>query len=318
METEQSTIRVLLIEDDEDDYLLAREYLAEPDSHVKYALDWAKTYQAGLEQIQRDEHDVYLVDYRLGEGSGLDLLQEAIRAGCQAPIIIITGQTDREIDRAALQAGAADYLVKGRMDGQLLERAIRYALERSRLLNEIRELSMRDTLTGLYNRREFHRFLAYELVKCRRYGRPLALLMMDIDHFKDINDRFGHRVGDEILRHITSVLLSNVRTCDLLARYGGDEFSVVLPETSGSQAWQGAERLRNGIEVETIPVNYQNDRIENIHVTLSLGVAEFPQDAGSGDALIEAADQALYLAKQQGRNRVVCFNVEQQNGKGAK
>jgi len=319
VELEQTTIRVLLIEDDEDDYLLVREYLAELDVYSKYELEWEKTYQAGQEQIQRNEHDIYLIDHYLGEGSGLDLLQEAIRAGCQAPIIMITGQTDREIDRAAMMAGAADYLVKGRMDGQLLERTIRYALEHSRLLKKILELAVRDTLTGLYNRRELHRFLDYELENCQRYGHPLSLLMVDIDHFKDINDRFGHRTGDEILQNTAQVLLSNARTCDLMARYGGDEFTIVMPETSAGQARQGAERLRKVIEARPIKVNCEKGSSKDLKVTISIGMAVYPGAAGTGDeriagsgnALIEAADQALYQAKRQGCNRVVCFHVEQ-------
>ena len=114
-----------------------------------FHLDWVQTYQAGLKEIERGDHDVYLIDHYLGAYSGLDLLKEAVQAGCQAPLIIVTAQSDREIDQAALKAGAMDYLVKGKLDGQLLERSIRYALERNRLLTKIRELAVRDALTGL-------------------------------------------------------------------------------------------------------------------------------------------------------------------------
>jgi diguanylate cyclase (GGDEF)-like protein len=314
MEPEQKTIRALLIEDDEDDYLVTREYLAKLGDHEKYALDWEKTYQAGLEQIRRDEYDIYLVDYCLGEGSGLDLLQEASRAGRQAPIIMITGHTNPEIDHAAMMSGAADYLVKGQINEQILKRAIRYALERNRLLKEIHELAVRDALTGLYNRREFHHFLENELAKCQRYSRPLSLLMMDIDHFKDINDRFGHRTGDEVLQHIAHVLLSKVRSCDMLARYGGDEFSMVMPETSASHARQGAERLRKGVEARPIKVNYEKELSKNVNVTISIGVTAYPGDAGSVDVLIESADKALYHAKSLGCNRVVGFYEERAKG----
>src|SRR4030067_2660107 len=122
---------------------------------------------------------------------------------------MFTAHSDREIDQAALLAGATDYLVKGRMDGQLLDRSIRYALERNRLLREIRELAVRDALTGLYNRRELHRFLDYEHIKSTRYNHPISLMMMDVDHFKKVNDRLGHQMGDKVLCQVAKVLLTN-------------------------------------------------------------------------------------------------------------
>jgi two-component system cell cycle response regulator len=312
MEPESKTIRILLIEDDEDDYLILRDCLMENDNHAKYKLDWVRTYRSGLKQIQRARHDIYLIDYYLVGNLGLDLLKEAIQAGCQAPILIITGQSDREIDQAALMAGAMDYLVKGKTDGQLLERSIRYALERNRLLKQIRELAVRDALTGLYNRRELHRFLDYELIKSRRYKHPFSLLLMDIDNFKQINDRYGHRIGDEILQRVAQVLISGVRGCDLPARYGGDEFIIVLPETPADQAWYGAERLRKAVEALSIQVTDENGYSEKIEITISTGVTEFPGDANSEEMLIEGADQALYQAKHRGCNQVIRFQVEQE------
>lgn len=305
--------KILLIEDDEDDFILTRDLLAEIDKG-KFHLDWARTYQDGMKQIQTGLHDVYLVDYHLGADDGLQLLRHAVQSGSQAAIIMLTGQADPEIDMAAMQAGAADYLVKGHINGELLDRAIRYALERSRLLKEISELAARDAITGLYNRRELHRFLDYELERSKRYDRPLSYVMIDIDRFKEINDRFGHHAGDEALRQIAQALSSHYRTTDLLARFGGDEFAVVMTETSADVARQGGERLRKVVEAKTIQVNRENDPIENLKVTLSLGVAEYPGDADSSESLIEAADQALYEAKRQGRNRVVRFRAGQAKG----
>ena len=317
MELEPKTIHLLFIDDDEDDYLILQGYLTGLSGQEKYVLDWAQTYQAGLLHIQRAKHDIYLIDHYLGEFSGLDLLKEAIQAGCQAPIIIVTGKSDREIDQAALMAGAMDYLVKDQMDGQLLERSIRYALERNRLLKNIRELAVRDSLTGLYNRRELHRFLDYELIKSQRYNHRFSILMMDIDHFKEINDRFGHRTGDEVIQQVAKVLLNNTRGCDLPARYGGDEFITVLPETSANQAWCGAERLRKRVEALSFQVINENSMSEKIEITISTGVAEYQGDAISGEALIDLADQALYQAKRFGCNQVVRFNAEQKKERGS-
>lgn len=307
MEADLKSIRILLIDDDKDDYQILRDDLLEIQGKAWYELDWVDSYQAGLEQILRCEHDIYLVDNYLGNDSGLDLLQEAIQAGCQEPIIMITGRSDPEIDHAALMAGATDFLIKGQIDGQLLERSIRYALERNRLLKHIRDLAVRDALTGLYNLRELNRFLDYEIVKSKRYNHPFSLLMIDVDHFKAVNDHYGHRVGDGILHQVAEALLSNVRGCDLPARYGGDEFTIVLPETPARQGWQGGERLRKIVEALPIQVTNKSGAMEKINVTVSIGVAEFPYDANSVDALVEYADQALYQAKRQGCNRVVRY-----------
>lgn len=310
---QQPSTKILLIEDDQDDFILTRDLLSEVDSG-HYHLDWVQTYNDGLKQIEAAAHDVYLIDYRLGKEDGLQLLRQAVQSGVQAPIIMLTGQTDRDIDLAAMQAGAADYLIKGRIDGQLLDRAIRYAQERSRLLKEIRELAVHDALTGLYNRREFNRFLEYELDRSRRYKRLLSFVLMDIDYFKNVNDQYGHQVGDEVLKQLSQVAHSHSRTSDLLARYGGDEFAIIMTETPAEEAVQGAERLRKAVEAEKILFNRGNDPIGNLQVTLSLGVAEYPRDADSSEALIGAADQALYLAKRQGRNRVVRFHAGQAKG----
>jgi diguanylate cyclase (GGDEF)-like protein len=307
MDLDPSTVRVLLIEDDEDDYILIKEYLRESDSPNSFITDWVQTYQDGLKEIERGEHDVYLIDHFLGADSGLELLKEAVMAGCQDPLIIITGQSRREIDHAALKAGAMDYLEKGNLNGQVLERSIRYALEQTRLLKQIHNLAVRDALTGLFNRRELHRFIDYEIIKSKRYHHSFSILLMDVDNFKEINDRFGHRTGDEVLIRVADVLNTTMRACDLPCRYGGDEFIVVLPETPGSQAVYGAERLRK--TVESLDIHSLNDEmpIEKVTATLSIGISGYPEDSELGDRLIELADKALYQAKHLGCNQVVRY-----------
>jgi len=307
------SVRVLLIEDDQDDYVLTRELLREIDGD-RFHLDWAPTYEDGLKRLQAGLHDVYLIDYRLGPDSGLQLLREAVQTGLQAPVIMLTGRADREIDMSAMEAGAADYVEKMGLDAQRLERSIRYSLERSRLLKKITDLASHDSITGLYNRRELLRCLDYEIGRCRRYQHPLSFVFMDLDDFKKINDRFGHPVGDEALRQVARTLDSLYRRADVLARFGGDEFAVLMPETSADDARQGAERLRHAIEIASMKLDHPDGTTQDVKITISLGVAEYPGDANSRDALIGAADRALYDAKRQGRNRVVQFHAEQAEG----
>lgn len=131
-------VKVLLVDDDEDDYILIRDWLSEVNA-AKFELAWLSSYQAAKEAIAREQHDVYLLDFRLGEHTGLELLRQAIASGCTAPIIMLTGQGEREIDVEAMKAGAADYLEKGKINSAVLERSLRYAIERKRSEQKIRE-----------------------------------------------------------------------------------------------------------------------------------------------------------------------------------
>jgi diguanylate cyclase (GGDEF)-like protein/PAS domain S-box-containing protein len=168
-------------------------------------------------------------------------------------------------------------------------------------LNErLRQLTLRDPLTGLYNRRHMEEALAHEIAVAERKGRQLALIMLDIDHFKLFNDRFGHEAGDVVLREIAGVMARQVRTTDAACRYGGEEFLILMPESDLATAMQRAQRLREG--VQSLLLDYHGQPLGRI--TLSLGVAVYPDHADNGQSLVAAADAALYRAKQGGRNRV--------------
>jgi len=164
----------------------------------------------------------------------------------------------------------------------------------------LRELSTRDSLTGLVNYRELHRQLADEMDRSRRYGRPFSLVMLDIDHFKSINDTYGHLAGDKALRALAALIRGEVRPTDVVARYGGEEFVLALPETAGPGAVTLAERLRVRVAGHALAVTADH----TISMTVSIGVASYPDGANSVQKLLSAADQALYAAKSAGRNRV--------------
>lgn len=168
---------------------------------------------------------------------------------------------------------------------------------------DLEDLSIHDGLTGLYNFREFHRQLAEEAERSWRYGHSLSLLMLDIDHFKSVNDGFGHLAGDEVLRALATRVRRECRPADRLARYGGEEFTILLPETGASGALTMAERIRETLAHYAIPL----DPGPTVNLTVSIGVATYPEDSDSAEKLIGAADQALYAAKRAGRNRVCRF-----------
>jgi diguanylate cyclase (GGDEF)-like protein len=298
-------LKVLLVEDDEDDFLLARSLLSEVGGR-KVDLRWAASYQEALRAIESGGHDVCLVDYRLGERTGLELLREAGCADCKAPMIMLTSQNDYDLDAEAMRAGAADYLVKGRVDTSTIERSIRYALQRSSQFERLRGLANRDELTGLYNRRALDGLLREEVSRHERYGRPFSLVMLDVDYFKAINDSYGHPVGDEVLRWLARLVRDCVRAVDMPARYGGEELAVVLPEMDSRLALKVAERLR--LRVAARPFGFGSAlRQTQFPVTVSLGVAALPDDAATAASLVAAADRALYDAKRGGRNRSVRF-----------
>ncbi len=176
-------------------------------------------------------------------------------------------------------------------------------IEKARLYEKVQELASVDGLTGLYNYREFHRRLEHEVNRARRYKKEVSLLMIDIDHFKVFNDRYGHLAGDRVLRIIGRLIRDNVRNVDLPARYGGEEFAVILPDTPIGKAKVVTRRLLASVSSHPFRIG---DKV--VPLTVSIGMASFPGDADSKEALVEAADRALYHAKSSGRNRVCCFS----------
>jgi diguanylate cyclase (GGDEF)-like protein len=299
------SLNVLLVEDDEDDYLLTRELLSELEG-LPVALNWASSYQDGLAAMERRDHDVYLIDYQLGTRSGLELLRHAQSENCfSSPVIMLTGQESLDVSTEAIRAGASDYLLKSQVNAALLERSIRYAIERAKTLDVLHKLASYDELTGLYNRREMDRRLREGVNHYLRYNHPMALVMIDVDYFKIINDSYGHRAGDEVLRQLGALLRASVREVDLTARYGGEELAVILPNMTGQQAFGMAERLRRRISTHSFTLPQEKKQPAQLSITVSLGVAALPEDAVSAATLVEVADRRLYEAKRRGRNCTV-------------
>lgn len=187
--------------------------------------------------------------------------------------------------------------------GRLAERFNAMAEELERNHTALKDLSIHDALTGAINRREFRNRLLQEVALAQRHGESFTLLMLDIDHFKQVNDSFGHQAGDDVLRALSSLIRDKLRCSEPLARYGGEEFAVILPKTDSRRGLAVAERLRQSIaEYNAFIANGKPLRI-----TVSIGLARFPGDADSETKLISAADKALYAAKKSGRNRVSIY-----------
>jgi diguanylate cyclase (GGDEF)-like protein len=184
---------------------------------------------------------------------------------------------------------------------QTLANQTALALDKVNKVETIRNLAVRDGLTGLYNHRHFQEKLTEEWIKSERYKKNLALILMDVDHFKKFNDTYGHPEGDKVLVGVSRILQETVRDkADTVARYGGEEFAVILPETDGREALDLGERIRKNVENQLF--EYEAKKV--YRVTLSLGVSCFPQDARDKRLMVQCADQALYSAKKNGRNQV--------------
>lgn len=291
---------LLLIDDDR----LQEKLVAQQLKHFRrehYQLEWAATYEEGLARLLTGEHTVCLLDYQLGERDGLDLIREAKAAGCTVPIVFLTAESSSDIDIEAMNAGAMDYLVKGEISAGTLERSLRYTLKLSATLEELNRLATHDALTGLLNRRELGRLMAEEVERFRRFGRPFSIVMLDLDHFKQVNDTHGHQAGDLVLEETARRLEAELRKTDRMARYGGEEIAVLLIEMDAPAAAEVADRLVQAVARSPYPLPDGSRLVQ----TISAGVATLPQDAAGAESLIAAADAALYAAKQGGRNRFI-------------
>ncbi len=270
--------------------------------------------------------DVVLIGARLPDGSGLELVKR-MRGDpntCAASIALLTVLRDRDEVLRAIEAGADDCLRKPIDRAELLARVrslfrIKRQMDELRQTNEkLQELNRQlglsaasDPLTRLANRRAFESRLEDEIERARRYHQPLSLLVLDLDHFKAINDTYGHAAGDEVLKAVASSLGRSIRKVDLAARYGGEEFVVIVPMTPAAGALVLAERLRALVAEERVTVSTEGGA-QSIAVTVSIGVAALESGQGA-EAFFTAADGALYSAKHGGRNRVVVAGNGEQN-----
>ncbi|MFZ5470435.1 MAG: diguanylate cyclase [Myxococcota bacterium] len=316
--------KVLVVDDDPATVHAVRQALAP----YGYELFEARDGSEALSAIRARRPDLIVMDVEMPGLGGVEVCRIVKANSGQSgfgfiPVILMTArQGPGKIE--GLELGADDFLIKpfdplelcARVKSMLRLKALQDALvEKNQQLDrankeldkkrqELLALSQTDPLTGLANRRHFEERLTQELARSHRYRVPLSCMMLDIDHFKRLNDTYGHPFGDRVLQAVAQVVQKSLRDVDLLARYGGEELIALFPETGPAAARRVCERVRTGIEALRLPLE-SGGKTERVGCTASIGVATFPVPSiDSAEALLRAADDCLYAAKEAGRNRV--------------
>lgn len=288
-------MKLVIIDDDVDALEVAKARLAKERLEIHCAVGGI----AGLELVRRENPDLILLDLDMPDISGFDLCRR-LKADpdlCMIPVLFLTGSTTATDKVKGLDLGAVDYVTKP-FDAFELRARVRAALRTKHLQDLLIEHAHIDPLTGLPNRRALLERLQREWARIERHDGRLSFIMADIDHFKQINDRYGHHIGDKLLQEVSRVIAQECREMDLPARYGGDELAIVVPDESASGAASLAERCRE--EIAKLRVAACN---QTVTVTASFGVAD-ATGLSSPEALMKRADKALYRAKEAGRNTV--------------
>lgn len=297
----------ILVVDDSPDNV---EIMATRLRFVGFEVDTAEHGEDAISKVHNNPPDLILLDVMLPGMDGYEVARKIKNDEALPfiPIILVTARDSTSDKVTGLDAGADDYLTKP-VNFPELEARVRSMLRIKRLQDELEEknkeleeLSISDGLTGLFNHRHIHEELHEEFERAERAQGPLAVAMFDLDHFKRVNDTYGHQTGDRVLVELSAILRQTAREIDKLGRYGGEEFIVILPNTDIDDAASFADRVRQKIEHHAFPAG----RNDPLRMTLSAGVAAYPHPhVKEARSLVERADIALYAAKRGGRNRVI-------------
>src|SRR3569623_501441 len=293
---DKSLIKVLLIEDNQQDARLDGEILREAQDQP-LRLQHVERLTVSLGHVANEHYDVVLVDLTLPDAHGICTVSHLQSAQPELPIVVLTDENDENLALQAVQAGAQDYLVKGQGDSHLLSRALWYAIERKERQSKLLFLAQHDQLTELPNRLLFRDRLEGALKRAERNGMVVALMFIDLDRFKFVNDTLGHDYGDELLKAAAQRLRAAVRAQATVARLGGDEFTVILE--GGSRPEDAAPVAEKMLAQMSSPFKLGQHEVS---VTGSIGIAVYPTNARDSEELIRAADNAMYRVKDRGRN----------------
>ena len=294
---------MLLIEDNPGDVRLIREMLSDGEGEL-FQLDCVGRLSQGLEYLSTRDAGVVLLDLSLPDSYGFDTFLKVYAHSPKVPIIVLTGNDDQTVALSAVKTGAQDYLVKGKLDRELLLRSMQYSIERKRYQEQLEYQANYDALTGLPNRNLLHDRLR-QSVYAQRFVRSIGVVFLDIDHFKFVNDSLGHNTGDKLLQKVAERLLESVRDGDTVARLGGDEFILILNDQTGQEViYRAMQRIISNI---TEPVEIDG---QELLVTASAGISLYPQDGPDVETLLKNADAAMYRAKEKGRNNFQFYTAE--------
>ncbi len=306
--------KILLVDDNEKDLQILRSSMGgEP-----YRMEQVITGEAALERMQKESFDLILLDVLLPGIDGFEVCRQlkGMKHTREMQVILITCLSELENKIKGIELGADDYLMKP-INARELKARVKVLLDKKRCLDTLKNdyektlnLSIYDGLTGLYNQTYYKKFIEQELKRAQRQKYPVSLIILDIDNFKKINDSLGHPAGDQILSDLGSLIKNNIREIDFPARYGGDEFVLVLPYSAKEETIFIARRLMSSIE--SWPAR-QVDLKNQEKLTLSMGIAFFPQQGSTPDDLIRHADLALYEAKRLGKNHYCIYEGDYLN-----
>jgi len=295
--------KVLLIEDNPGDARLIQAMIEE-DEGAPFELHFADRLSLGLEHLSASEMALVLLDLSLPDSFGLETFAKVYAHSPMVPIIVLTGNDDAKVALSAVKSGAQDYLVKSRLDRELLLRSMHYSIERKRYQVQLEHQANYDSLTGLPNRTLLHDRLK-QAVYAQRTPRNIAVVFMDLDHFKFVNDSLGHSAGDKLLKAMGERLRATLREGDTVGRVGGDEFVLILADQNNEEVIFRAMQRISAKVAEPIMVEGKE-----LYVTCSAGISLYPQDGPDVDTLLKNADAAMYRAKEHGRSNFQFYTSE--------
>jgi diguanylate cyclase (GGDEF)-like protein len=275
----EKRIKILFIDREQGEYLLIADLLSQI-RHVSYELTWINQLDAALNAILSGAYDVVLLDFFWGDRNARELLDTLKTQLHKTPVVVMTDVMETEVDRAAIASGASDYLIKGQIDSQLLERTLRYAIERKQAELRLNRLAHYDSLTDIPNRILFLDRLEHAVRLAERDNDSFAIMFIDLNGFKQVNDSFGHDVGDEVIRQCAARLSECMRRSDSVARMGGDEFTLLLENTDNTT---DIARIAEKI-IEMLSSPFQVNDYE-LNVGCSIGIALYPQAGCDADSL---------------------------------
>lgn len=294
---------ILIVDDD----LSIRDAMQEYIEEFGYQASVALSAEEAMDVLSTNTIEVVITDIMLPGMDGLALTDRIKRSG-DIDVIVMTGYSTDYSYEEAISKGASDFVFKPVRFEELLLRLKRVLNERNlnqeriQMLEKLKKLSITDGLTQLFNSRHFYNQIKGEIERFNRYGYKLSLLLLDIDNFKDFNDTYGHLEGDKILLRLGRIIKSCLRKMDTAYRYGGEEFTIILPGTHGEEARTVAERLRTAVATE----GFTGGRNSGLKITISIGVTQYRQEEGIA-SFVQRADKAMYQSKQTGRNKVSCI-----------